>query len=340
MKEISRVSIPFKGKAGIETPRSLCWQNGALIDWVNGIARFNLDGSTEGRRVNFGSRFDNAIVSPNGEYVAMYERLGTKGLLLKNGVLLRELNRSYYCAEAYEYPITFLTLPNGKTALAHCPQEYCVLEIEDADSGKILTARSSKPQDFFHSRLSVSSDNRYLASSGWIWHPFEEVQVYDIEEALRNPESLDEWKPRLGRWGVTINLAVLHGPSHLFFTTADDDYDETDTDEEGRELRLPPGLIAVYDLDAQKMLKQAPLQEKTGVLLPVDENYVIDCYQHPKLIDLNTGEIVAHWEEFDSGVQDSCIIRDFGNILPLALDAKSKRLAIATKEEIVVIQLG
>lgn len=338
MKETNRFSIPFKPQHS--APASLNWDQGTLVDWVNSGTRFHTDGTIEPARIHYHYRFDNAVISPNGQYAVVYERLGTKGLLFKDGTFLREIDRSYYCAEAYEFPVAFLTLPNGGTALAHCPGKYNVLHFEDADTGEILTERDSEPEDFFHSRLSVSSDSRFLASSGWIWHPFEEVETYDIVECLSNPKKLDESKPRLARWGVTVNMAVLHGANQLFFTTASDSYNEENTAEEGRESRLPPGLICIYDVDARKVVKQAKLQEKSGILLPIDSDYVIDCYQHPKLIDLNTGTVVARWEEFDTGLQDSCMIQDFGNAMPVALDAESKRLAIATKEEIVIIQLG
>ena len=55
--------------------------------------------------------------------------LWTKALLFRDGRLLRELNRSYYHAESFEYPLTFLPLPNGRMGIVHCPDDVGVLEM-------------------------------------------------------------------------------------------------------------------------------------------------------------------------------------------------------------------
>jgi len=98
--------------------RSLCWVNDYLVDYAGGIGTFQLDGIKTDSKVSFGGLFDNAITSYDGEYVVIYQTLGTKALLLKQGKILREINRSYYCAEAFEYPIIFLTV-NEKVCIAH-----------------------------------------------------------------------------------------------------------------------------------------------------------------------------------------------------------------------------
>jgi len=52
-------------------------------------------------------------------------RAGTKALLLEpGGKFIREVNRSYYHAEAYRYPLALFTLPDGRTGLVHCLEEY------------------------------------------------------------------------------------------------------------------------------------------------------------------------------------------------------------------------
>src|SRR5688572_2620497 len=108
MKEVERIVIPVR-----QNVRSLCWHHGDLVDWVDGGTRYRLDGTVVPRTVFYAYRFDHALIAPNGRYVALIERLGTKGLILKNGEIVREINRSYYFANAYEYPIIFLTLPDG-----------------------------------------------------------------------------------------------------------------------------------------------------------------------------------------------------------------------------------
>ncbi len=77
--------------------------------------------------------------------------IGTKGLLLaSDGRLIREVNRSYYQAEAYRYPLVLCTLPHGHPGLVHCPERYNQLEVEVAVTGERLTANTDrKLADFF-----------------------------------------------------------------------------------------------------------------------------------------------------------------------------------------------
>jgi hypothetical protein len=76
MAEDIRTVIP------VERVRSLCWDRDELVDWVDGGKRFHLNGSIEDSCVRYGYRFDAACVSPSGSYAVIYERLGTKALLL------------------------------------------------------------------------------------------------------------------------------------------------------------------------------------------------------------------------------------------------------------------
>src|SRR5581483_3776494 len=87
--------------------KSLVWQNDQLIDYVAGIIKYEMDGSQHGPSINYPYRFDAAVASPSGNYVALYERLGTKAVVVGPGELFRELNRSYYHAHVYEYPLSF-----------------------------------------------------------------------------------------------------------------------------------------------------------------------------------------------------------------------------------------
>ena len=237
MQEISRVIIP----AG--NVQSLCWQGDALVDWAGGAERYRLDGTSLGRSVSYSYRFDRAVTSPNGQYAVIYEVLGTKGLVLKDGRILREINRSFYHANVYEYPVVLFDLPDGRTVLAHCPDEYNTLEIEDAETGERLTERTDKSADFFHSRLSVSPGGQYLMSAGWIWHPFDYASLFDIAEALTRPESLDvspDW--RMVASGTEITNAAFAGFDTVLVTSADAYYDADDEDEEGGgKLILRPG---------------------------------------------------------------------------------------------------
>ena len=111
--------------------------------------------------------------------------MGTKGLLLHNGKILRELNRSSYHANAYEYPVALFHEPGGRLLLAHCPEGYCRIELKEAETGRALTASADrKPSDVFHSRLAASPCGKRLLSAGWVWHPWGAVACFDIARAL------------------------------------------------------------------------------------------------------------------------------------------------------------
>jgi len=109
------------------------WLNGKIIDWCSAGEEYSLDGQKHQRaKYHYGS-FDGSITSPDGQYSFVYKRLGTKGLLLKNGEILREINRSYYCAESYEYPAAFVVW-DYVTYLIHCPIKYCQLDFENVET--------------------------------------------------------------------------------------------------------------------------------------------------------------------------------------------------------------
>jgi hypothetical protein len=339
MKELDRIIITTDKR----TVRSLCWRGDALVDWVGGGIRYEMDGSCLNPLVRYAYEFDHAVASSDGVYAAIVTRLGATGLLLKDGQIIRQINRSFYHAKAYEYPIAFLNLPDGQMGIAHCPDQYCKLEIEEVESGRRLTERTSKPRDFFHSRLAVSPDNRFLLSAGWIWHPFDDVRVYDLTRAIEQPESLDAPAHsdfQLSRSGVMIASAAFTESGLLVVTSTDDYYDPNETDWTEREL-MEPDFIGVYDLYAKSFRSSARLTEPAGTLMPLGEDYAIGFFQHPKLIDLKTGAILRKWEELNSGRQSSSIIWHLKEKLPpLALDPARQRFAVASEREITVVQLG
>ncbi len=61
---------------------SLNWSNDKLVDWVNGDVTYQMDGTKTGPNISYPYRFDAAVASPSGAFTALYERLGTKALVL------------------------------------------------------------------------------------------------------------------------------------------------------------------------------------------------------------------------------------------------------------------
>src|SRR4051812_6037270 len=119
--------------------QTIDWVDGNIIDWVSAGQQYSLDGQQKQlAKYNYAFSFDSSITSQNGQYAFIYKRLGTKGILLKNGEIIREINGTYYQAEVYEFPAAFITFDN-KTYLAHCPISYCQLDFENIETGEIVT---------------------------------------------------------------------------------------------------------------------------------------------------------------------------------------------------------
>jgi hypothetical protein len=277
--------------------RSLVWRDDALVDWVGGGATYGLDGSATRATINYAYHFDAAVVSPSSRYAVIYERLGTKGIILDNGTVLREINRSFYCANVYEYPVALFALPDGREVIAHCPDEYCRIEIEEIGSGNRLTQRDTEAMDFFHSRLAVNAGGTRLLSAGWAWHPFDSVIVYDLARVLAEPSLLDSsesfhWRDSSSE----INSAAfLNGGSVVLSSAPDaDDFHDDDEPHEGR---MTPGKIGVYDLQRERYVSIAPVQEVVGAMMPLDAQHVVGFFEHPKLIHWPSGRIVHRWPD-------------------------------------------
>ena len=133
-----RVEVAVQG-AG-----SLLWVDGVLYDVAKGWRR--IDG-IEDRTIAWGEfgEFDTATLAPAGDFSALVDSDGTKALVLEpGGPVVRELDRSWYCASAYRYPLALFTLPDGRTGVAHCPDHYNRIEIEVAATGERLTLRPDR----------------------------------------------------------------------------------------------------------------------------------------------------------------------------------------------------
>ncbi len=302
---------------------TLCWQGEFLVDYV-GINKYSLSGEIITRNVNWTYRFDKAISSPDGKYSVILENYGTKGLILEGDRLIREINRSYYCAQSYEYPLTIFRSLNGRICLAHCPEEYNQIEIEDIETGERLTSERES-HDFFQSRLQASPSGKYLLSAGWVWHPVDMVEVYDLEN-ISSPEYFNLYHDE------TLNLFELNSAAFvgnsIIAVTGNGEDNENDK------------YICAYDIEKRSVLSKSKLNENAGNLMAVDENYVVGFYECPKLINLRTGEILKKWKEISSGKQNSSINLQNEKYPPTAIDIERKRFAIADEDFIHVVSFN
>ena len=328
MNEAARHSIPLNYENQL---RSLCWVYDYLVDYAGGLAIFCLNGNKTDRKISFGGLFDNAIATENGEYAVIYQTLGTKAIILKKGKLLREINRSYYCAEAFEYPITFLTVA-GKIYIAHCPDEYNVIEIEDVETGIRLTEKERPQNDFFQSRLQISPNQKTLLSAGWIWHPIDAIELYDLSESVANPKLFNPFGKKhlenINLW--EINNAVFIDDETLLLSGTGDSENEDASEELS---------IIVYDLQKQIVLSRAKIQEPTGLLMPLNKNFAVGFYEYPKVIDLNSGDVVLSWSNISTDKRNGSILWHIENPSKIATDQKAKRFAVSTQNSIEVVAL-
>ena len=76
-----------------------------------------------------------------------------------------------------------------------------------------------------------------------------------------------------------------------------------------------------------------------GTLIPLDENRVIDLFDHPKLIDLNSGKVLQRFEEIDSGKQNSSIIHHIDKVPPMAVSSDRKNIAFGNGTNIELLEI-
>ncbi len=319
--------------------RTLRWNNEHLIDWVSGT-RFSLDGAGQRFADPADPAFDGAVDC--GPYAVIFERLGTRAKLLHDGRLLRELSRDDYCAEAYEYPACLWRTRGGRTLLAHCPEHYNHVEIDDAETGARLTSSTQrKPADFFHSRLQVDPSGRRLLSAGWVWHPWDVVGWVELAPALEAPCTLDNFGCDVqGKECIAEESSACWQNDHRIIVGASE---EGHGDQEIATLlgpRLRPNGIAVYDVRERRVISEVGLGYPSGTMMPVGQDAVLTLHEHPRLVSLVDGQVLHEWRDLPTGVQTSSIIWGIERPPPMALDPDRRRFAVVREDEIVVVRIG
>lgn len=370
--------------------RSLAWHGDAAIDLLAGGTVYHLDGTISEPETPRVHAFPFDSVIGNDRLAILHERYGTKGLLVHvdDGKEVREINRHYYYARDYAYPVTVLTLPDGQDAIVHCPREYCSLDIEVATTGECLTRREYHSDDIFHSNLHVTGDGRFLVENAWVWQPWNVVLAYDLQRALEDPAHLDGagirvpqggstgWEPRnVTTCGHVVVTASVHdGPedpekeAEFDVLPAEPGVEETSPvhpdrvrqvraselsiiDQAGNPIDLgstnkrPEGyhyLLQAFDLDSGRITSSRLMPEPPGRMMAVGPRHVVSFYDHPKLIEVATGKVLARWEDLHAGPeqeQPSAMMKPPG--LPvLACDPDRRRFAIGMQARVILIQLS
>lgn len=316
--------------------KTIDWFDNKIVDWNSAGTQYQVDGETiQLQKYHFGFECDGSITSENGEYVLIFQKLGTKGLLLKNGELIREINRSYYQSSVYEFPAAFFTF-NNRTYLAHCPIKYCQLDFEDVETGEIITNNVERnSQDFFHSRLEVSKNNKHLLSKGWFWYPIDAIGLFDIEKCISDPLLLDKGKTIPNVSSEICSAGFIDNKRVLVCSSLDGPvYDE---DENGDDEPIPNGHIAIWNIESNEIGKSVKINGEYGNIYPIDDKKCWDLYKYPKIIDLKSGEIIDKLNDVFSGEQRSSIIHHLKELPKVAFNKNTHQIAIAFGNKIEIL---
>lgn len=316
--------------------RSLAWDGDSLVDWIGGH-RYPLGSPAERFHVGDTYRFNMAVGS--GGVGASFEALGTKGVLLRdNGArstgnfvpmsvdVIRELNRSYYQADAYLFPLTLFEHAERGTIVAHCPRGYNVLDFEQLD-GTCLTPRDTAgAEDIFHSELQASPNGKWLLSNGWVWHPCRVACVFDVERALREPSylSTDGEKVELGEsWSGEVEAATFVG-DRLVCATSEE-----------------RPAITIYDLQHRRHEALIELPEPVGNrMMGLGDDHIVLLGGSPRILQISSGAVIERWDDIDVGnsaAQYPSVSATEPGPPYVAIDPANERFALGWPDRIVVI---
>lgn len=123
-------------------------------------------------------------------YICLVQGKGANGVVLdlSNSNYRKQLKRGDYQVEHCTFPIAFYS-KNNQTFLIH-GTDWNRLDITCLETDELLTNRvvdydtDSNYFDYFHSSLLISPDAKYFTSNGWVWHPYDVITVYSIENFL------------------------------------------------------------------------------------------------------------------------------------------------------------
>lgn len=311
-------------------PTTLAWDRDVLLD-VTTSRRFGLDGSVSNANFYTPFKFDRGICLREGDILwsVAFANRGTKAVLFKNGREHRELNRSYYFAEAYDYPIA-LGRVDSSVAVIHCPNAFNIVELEDAESGKVLSSKKTKEMEF-HSRLAVSGDGRFLLSAGWFWHPLGGAWLCPL-----GPDGqFDESRQVSFSFGAEIDGAAFLDNDRVVISSTDEIVDAEDGFSGSK---IGPMQLGVWSIPEARWVSKVPTTGVTGTIMPW-KDWVIAFYEHPRVIELATGKIIHIWSEINSGRQIGSI--QLGDPPPpvLALNQPLGMFAVAENRRIWIVSL-
>lgn len=316
-----------------DNPQTISWAGDDIVDWARLKNYGTASSQPQQIQRGFGFPFNRAITSTDGQYAFVYQVLGTKGILLKNGEQMREINRSYYYADTYEYPVAFATV-DDITYLIHCPVEYSQLDFENVETGELVTnIPGRQPNDVFHSRLEISPEAGFLMSKGWCWHPWDVVQLFDIRACLNNPFLLDKSEIRPSTYTELCTACFISETTILLGASTEEAMDDE------APLPVPPGHIACWNFIEDKYSPTFKVEEAFGNLFAIDEHRAWDMFKYPKIISLDTGEVIDKLEALDTGRQCSSIIHYLDLVPAIIFNRNTGQVAVKVGDQLELLSV-
>jgi hypothetical protein len=248
------------------------------------------------------------------------------------------VNRSFYHANSFRFPVHLFQGPQGATLLAHCPDDYNRLELENALTGERMTASDLRnPQDYFFTGLTTNPSASRIASAGWYWHPWNAVEVFDLRAAISNPIALDRPTceiPRVLAESAEESAAAWL-TDDLLLVSSSSEPEESHFESKLPEPRLRPNGLSILDVTRGKYVRAFQFDEPIGAMMPVGQALVVAFHRHPRLISLATGETLHRWDSIPGSETVGPIASDTGP--PLALDPTGARFAVAHDGKITLV---
>ena len=102
---------------------------------------------------------------------------------------------------------------------------------------------------------------------------------------------------------------------------------------------LPQKHIAVWDVELDEISKPVKIGDDIGNLIAINEKHAWDLVGYPKIIDIETGQIVDKDETISSGMQKSSIVHHLEKLVQVSVNSLTKQLAIVNNDVIEILTL-
>lgn len=272
--------------------------------------------------------FDLPLSNRAGTDFCAYKQLGTKAILF-NSQNEDELDRSYYHANVTPFPISFLSLNEPDDTLAYAT-EYDTLVLKPLLQDKQFPP-SHPADDFFHGRLEISPSGRWLMSHGWIWHPYSDIMLIDLDIVREDPSKLNSFKtammPEPEGCAFLADDSVVLAPM-----PQDETYSWGEHDAQAKTLW-------VVEPSTRKVLHRVGVDVQPKRMMALGTTHVVDFEGYPKVIELAAGHIVLELSDLSTGTTQSypCAVHP---TVPLALDPGNNRFAFGEGRTITIVEFS